>query len=87
MTFQRVMDGYTFKAPSRRKGKKYDAFNADGKHIASFGALGYQQFSDRIGHYRSMNHNDFKRLELYYARHGREAQKESPKWFSHRYLW
>lgn len=83
--FTKNLDGYTFKAPSRVKGKKYDVFKND-KKIASFGALGYQQYTDKIGYYKSLNHNDLSRKKNYYSRHGK-ADYESPKYFSHKYLW
>jgi hypothetical protein len=78
-------DGFIFKA-SRRKNKKYDVFK-NGKYITSFGDKNYQQFKDKIGLYSHLNHNDENRRRLYYARHKLKAEKESAKWFSHRYLW
>lgn len=88
MTFERKMDGFIFKAPSTRAGKKYDAFDAaTGKKLASFGARGMQHFRDVIGFYAKDNHGDPKRRDAYYARHGKAAAKHSPKWFAHRYLW
>lgn len=80
-------DGYIFVAPSRRKHKKYDVFTKDRKYITSFGDERYGQFKDRIGHYTHLNHNDKSRRELYYKRHGKEAKKNSAKYFSHKYLW
>lgn len=79
-------DGYTFIAPSRRKFKKYDVYK-QGRFIASFGDTRYQQYTDKIGHYSNLNHYDKERKRLYYSRHGLNADTQTPKWFSHRYLW
>lgn len=88
MTFERRLDGFIFKAPSTRAGKKYDAYDAaSGKKIASFGARGMQHFADKIGYYAKDDHGDARRRANYYARHGKTAAKHSPKWFAHHYLW
>lgn len=79
---------YYFKKSSR-KHKKYDAFklvNGEKKKIASFGDNRYEQYKDKIGLYSHLDHGDKKRKNNYYSRHG-EADFESPKWFSHKYLW
>lgn len=81
------LDGYIFKAPSKKKDKKYDAYDSDGKYIVSFGDKNYEQFKDRIGYYSSVDHGDFKRRQAYYLRHGKDANFESAKWFAHNYLW
>jgi hypothetical protein len=78
-------DGYIFRK-SNRKNKKYDVFK-NNKYIVSFGDNRYSQFKDRIGLYSHKDHNDKERRRLYYARHGKEAKKESAKYFSHKYLW
>jgi len=78
-------DGFSFKK-STRKNKKYDVFK-NGKYITSFGDKNYQQFKDKIGLYSHLDHNDENRRRLYYVRHGLKAEKESAKWFSHRFLW
>lgn len=85
------LEGYTFVAPSKRQGKKYDVYKKD-KYITSFGGLypdgsPYEQFKDRIGYYSSYDHNDLQRRKLYYQRHGKSADYESPRYFSHRFLW
>ena len=67
--FKKSMDGYIFKAPSKRKGKKYDAFDSDDKYITSFGSLPYEHFYDKIGYYKSLNHLDKKRRANYRSRH------------------
>lgn len=82
-------DNYIFK-PSTRKYKKYDAFRKiDGRwqKVASFGDTRYEQFRDKIGHYKFKDHQDLKRKQKYYSRHGKNASFETPKWFSHKYLW
>lgn len=91
MSFTKIKDGYIFKV-STRKDKKYDVFQKDGKKIISFGGIRkngkpYEQFRDIIGYYKGFDHNDKKRREKYYNRHGARARKESAKWFSHKYLW
>lgn len=78
-------NGITF-CISTRKNKKYDAFK-DGKKLVSFGDSRYEQYFDKIGAYKHLNHNDKKRRDRYYARHGKEAKKYSAKYFSHKYLW
>lgn len=82
------LEGFIFKAPSRRKGKKYDVFDGNTeKYIASFGSKNHQQFFDRIGYYSNKDHKDINRLSSYYKRHGLEFTPRSPKFFSHFYLW
>lgn len=73
---------------SRRKDKKYDVFK-NGKYLVSFGAKGYQQFKDKtpLKAYSQFDHGDKERRKRYYSRHGKDANFESAKWFSHKYLW
>ena len=78
-------DGYIFRR-STKKHKKYDVFR-DGVLIASFGDRRYQHFRDAIGLWSHLDHLDDVRRKRYYARHGKRAVRESPKWFSHNYLW
>lgn len=84
----RTINSYIF-CLSKRKGKKYDVYRKeDNKYITSFGASTYQHFFDKIGLLpKTLNHRSEKRKALYYARHGIDAKFESPKWFSHRFLW
>lgn len=78
---------------SDRKGKKYKA-EVYGK-IVHFGALGYQQYHDKIGLYSSLDHNDIKRRKRYRDRHKKimigsipaYRIKYTPAWFSWYYLW
>lgn len=81
------LNGYIFKAPSRRKNKKYDAYTKQNQYITSFGDVRYGQYKDKIGHYSHKDHNDKKRRDSYYARHGHMKDYRSPKFFSHNYLW
>jgi hypothetical protein len=81
-------DGYKFSAPSTVQGKKYDVFDKDGKKLASFGALGYEQFHDKIGHYSSQNHEDPKRRARYALRHRKDIHnKPHAGYFAYKYLW
>jgi len=53
-----------------------------------FGALGYEQYFDKIGHYKEYNHNDVNRRRLYRLRHkGEDKFKFSSGWFSMKFLW
>lgn len=70
---------------STRKYKKYMIKTKTG--IVHFGDNRYNQFRDKIGLYRKLDHNDEKRRDLYYKRHGRTAKKDTAKYFSHKYLW
>jgi hypothetical protein len=78
------MTKFNFKK-STRKNKKY-MVEVDGR-LVHFGDRRFFQYNDKIGLYKHLDHNDKERRRLYYARHGRDAVKYSPKWFSHRYLW
>ena len=71
------------------KNKKYDVYvPKDGKlRKVSFGDNRYGQYHDKIGLYKHLDHFDNKRRTAYYKRHGKEAVKYSPKYFSHKYLW
>ena len=58
------------------------------KKQVPFGDSRYQQYFDTIGEYRSLDHNDPKRRELYRKRHrGEELRKFSSGYFSWHYLW
>ena len=76
---------YTFKV-STRKNKKYDAYK-NGKYLLSFGSKNNEQYYDKIGFYKNLNHLDDKRRENYYKRFGKKAKPDTAKWFSHNYLW
>ena len=73
--------------PSNKKDKKYMVLTKNG--VIHFGARGYAQYKDKLGHYSHLDHNDKKRRERYYARHGDRytTNKESAKYWSHKILW
>jgi len=77
------IDGFDFQK-STRKNKKY-MVKVNNKTV-HFGDNRYEHYNDKIGLYKNLNHNDKERRKRYYARHGK-AEKHSPKWFSHKYLW
>ena len=82
------MGKYIFKAPSTRKNKKYDAYDLDGKHLASFGDVRYPQFYDKIGHYRAKDHNDPTRRDNYRSRHAHDIlDRPTAGFFSYNFLW
>jgi len=72
---------------SNRKNKKYMVLTKSG--VIHFGDKRYEQFKDKIGVYKDLDHNDPKRRELYYKRHGdrNTKDKESAKYWSHKILW
>ena len=72
---------------STRKHKKYMVLTKNG--VIHFGDNRYGQFKDKIGIYSHLDHNDKKRKELYYKRHGNRDIKnmESAKYWSHKILW
>jgi hypothetical protein len=81
--------GFTFVAPAaKREGKKYDAYKGD-KYICSFGAIGYPQYKDRIGHYSHLDTNDPVRRKAYRDRHRGDNLNDplSPGSMSWRLLW
>lgn len=84
----RIIGNYIF-CLSKKKLKKYDVYRkSTQEYITSFGQKGYEHFFDKIGLLpKSLNHNNEERKRLYYARHGKDADFESPKYFSHRFLW
>ena len=60
----------------------------DGR-VVHFGDARYEQYRDStpLRLYAHLDHGDPERRRLYYARHGREADRYTAKWFSHKYLW
>jgi len=79
---------YTIKK-STHKNKKYMAVFDNGKPTIHFGDNRYEQFKDstNLKLYSNLDHNDIKRKNAYYSRHGKDAILYSAKWFSHKYLW
>jgi hypothetical protein len=53
---------------SKRKNKKYDVFNENNKFVVSFGDTRYEQFHDKLGAFKNLNHSDEKRLKLFKKR-------------------
>jgi hypothetical protein len=84
----RIIGTYIF-CLSKKSNKKYDVFRkSTQEYITSFGAKNYQVFKDPIGLLpKHLIHGSQERKRLYYARHGKDAIFESPKYFSHRFLW
>ena len=78
-------DGFEFRK-STRKNKKYDVFR-NNKYVVSFGDKRYQQYKDKIGLYKYLDHNDSVRRYNYYKRFGIESKPFTAKYFSHLYLW
>lgn len=85
---------YTFRVSNKRF-KKYDAILSNGR-IVSFGGIKesgepYDQYKDLtpLKAYRKFDHNDKKRKQLYYKRHGPidNKNKYTADWFSKKYLW
>jgi len=75
---------------SKNPNKKYDAYVKNGNRIfkVSFGANGYEQYHDKIGLYKNLDHHDENRRRLYKIRHeGDRHVKWSPGWFADQYLW
>lgn len=69
--------------------KKYSVYVMKNgrRRLIHFGQKGYQQYHDKLGHYSNLDHNDKKRRDLYYKRHGQTTDKSSAKYYSHKYLW
>ena len=76
---------------SKMKYKKYSVYVLkDGKRrLIHFGDKRYQHYKDRIGLYSLLDHNDKKRRENYYSRHGEKdiKDKSRAKYWSHKKLW
>ncbi len=77
--------------PSKAKNKKYSVYvkadNKAGMKLINFGDSRYEQFKDKLGHYKNLDHNDPKRKKAYYDRHGKATSKDSAKYWSHKILW
>ena len=75
---------------STRAGKKYSVYVKSEKgnpKLIHFGDSKYQQFKDKLGHYKHLDHGDPKRKKAYYSRHGPATDKNTPKYWSHKILW
>lgn len=82
-----IEKGYFIKK-SNRNNKKYDIYHND-KYLLSFGDSRYEQFRDStpIKAFSHLNHNDNKRRELYFKRHGKTNDKKSAKYWANKFLW
>tara|TARA_R110002074_G_scaffold37348_3_gene101387 strand:- start:2264 stop:2524 length:261 start_codon:yes stop_codon:yes gene_type:complete len=75
---------------SKAKNKKYSVYVKGSKgnpRLIHFGDKRYQQYKDKIGHYKSQDHLDKKRRASYYSRHGNAMSKDTAKYWSHKILW
>jgi hypothetical protein len=76
---------------SKAKNKKYSVYvksdNKSGKKLLHFGDSRYEQFKDKLGHYKRLDHNDPERKKAYYARHGKATSKDTARYWSHKILW
>jgi hypothetical protein len=75
--------------------KKYSVYTPSGRLI-HFGDRRYEQYCDTLGHWSHLDHHDKKRRRSYWARHkairrgdGSLAytNRESPEYYSMKYLW
>lgn len=85
--FSKNINGYTIKV-STRKNKKYDIYK-DNIYIVSFGDKRYEQYKDKLGYYKHLDHNDKKRKDAYRARH-KNDNINNPNfagYWSWNYLW
>ena len=91
--------------PSKRENKKYDVhlvFNNKEfgigvlkdnefvkRYICSFGDKRYEQYKDKIGYYKSLDHNDKERRKQYKERHKNDYINDPnySGFWSYRYLW
>ena len=74
---------------SSTKNKKYSVYvmKEGRKRLIHFGDSRYPQYRDKLGHFSKLDHGDKKRRDLYYARHGPSNDKNSARYFSHKFLW
>ena len=73
--------------PSTVKNKKYDVF-LDGNKIVSFGDTRYEQYYDKFGHYKHLNHNDKQRRENFRNRFKNHSNSPNDASFwAYYYLW
>ena len=79
-----------WKNDTKSKNKYWVYVKADNKRgykKIGFGHKDYQHFKDKLGHYKSLDHNDPERKKRYYSRHGKATSKDTAKYWSHRVLW
>ena len=94
------LDGIHF-YKSDREFKKYKAIvpaklwnkyrdKVERDQTVHFGDIRYEQYKDKIGMYKKLDHNDAIRRMNYRMRHGSQLHQEftfSPAYFSFYYLW
>ena len=86
--FSRRVGDFIFDAPSKHKFKKYDVYDLNNGYITSFGDTRYQQYRDKIGFYRDLDHMDLTRRANYQSRHQHDnLDRLSAGYFSWKYLW
>ena len=80
--------------PPIKKDKKYSVLkfnenNGKYEYLLSFGSAGMQHYKDTtpLKLWSDYDHNDKERKRLYYARFGKTKDKNSAKYWSHRFLW
>jgi hypothetical protein len=71
------------------KNKKYDVYvKKKGKVVKiSFGDKRYNHYKDKLGLYSHLDTLDKERRKRYYQRHGKATNKNTAKYYSHKYLW
>ena len=76
---------------SNKKNKKYDVYKIENNkliYIVSFGDNRYEQYYDKLGYYKKLNHYDKDRLYRYYIRNGHHNNDvNSAKYWSNNFLW
>lgn len=87
----RILDGYKFEPAQdfihKYKVEVYDKESKKNKYVY-FGSINYQQYKDKIGMYKYLDHNDNKRRKLFRDRFERfKNKKETAGWFAYYYLW
>lgn len=84
---------YKIISPVRKNKKysvlKYNPETNEYEYLLSFGQQNYAQYRDKtpLKLYSYLDHNDEKRRQNYYKRHGTTNNIESAKWWSHTFLW
>lgn len=76
---------------SKKPNKKYVAYltkpNINGRSAIHFGDTRYEQYYDKIGLYKKLDHLNSERRARYYARHSKDYPKYTSDWFSKHFLW
>lgn len=78
---------------ARNKRKKYEAKLQNKKtgeiYAVPFGQMGYEQYRDKIGYYKTLDHLDDKRRENFLKRNAHNIREGyySPGYLSAFYLW